>query len=394
MEKRNRLFALMMVLCGLLPFAHAEPAEIGNGNVRLYSLNIGKADCMLLLCGEKTYLIDTGYEHTYPALACALQQLNITHLDGVFLTHCHQDHEGGLMPLVKSDIAIDHLYAAKIYYDVKESKHPALLAAKERKMQVEFLQLGDVIQVDDETSFTVLGPVSRNEDNENNNSLVMRFASPHGSILFTGDMKLEEENDLLQRNLITTSDVLKCGHHGDNNATSMALLRAVRPKCAVILTSSREEPDTPSPDTLNRLRTMKCDVHISQNYQDALCVTLENGIPTVSDIAWPGIPKRIYGLQAKIRLANDAFILTNTKNEQVTLSGCFLYSSKGDDAFPLRDISLNANESIVIGSKKTKDADITIDKKTLWHEKKKDIGILYDAYGRILAVADNGLKEK
>ena len=34
------------------------------------------------------------------------------------------------------------------------------------------------------------------DENENNNSLVMRFSSPHGSILFAGDMKNEEENDV------------------------------------------------------------------------------------------------------------------------------------------------------------------------------------------------------
>ncbi len=393
MEKRNRVFALMMLFCGLLPFAHAEPATSADQDVRLYCLNIGKADCMLLLCGEKSYLIDTGYEHTYPALECALRQLNITHLDGVFLTHCHQDHEGGLMPLVKSGIAIEHIYAAKIYYDVKENKHPALLAAKERKMQVEFLQSGDVIAIDGESTFTVLGPVRTNEDNENNNSLVMHFSSPSGSILFTGDMKLEEENDLLRQNMLTASDVLKCAHHGDNNATSMALLRAVRPKCALILTDSGEEPDTPSAETLNRLHTMNCEVFISQNAQDALCVTLKDGTPTVTDVVWPGVPKRVYGIAGKIRLSDDTFIITNTNTEPVTLTGCFLYSSKGDDSFPLPAITLQPGESKVIGNKNAKDVDIKIDKKSIWHEKKRDIGILYDAYGRILSVDNNGLKE-
>lgn len=392
MKKRNRFLALFMVLCGLMPFSHAEKATEGSP-LRLYCLNIGKADCMLLLYHEKAYLIDTGYAHTYAALETALQALSISHLDGVFLTHCHQDHEGGLMPLAKSEIGIGHFYAAALYHEVKEEKHPAVLAAKERNMQVEFLHSGDSIKLDEQASFSVLGPVYLNEDNENNNSLVLHFTSPEGSLLLCGDMKNEEENDLLYHRLLSPADVLKCGHHGDNNATSMALLRAVRPRHALILTHSGEERDTPSGNTLHRLYTMGCQVHCTQDARDALCVSLQNGQVTVEDVAWPGIPLKIEGITASVSLPDDTITITNTGRETARLTGCILYSSKGDDVFDLPDIALAPGESYVIGNKYAKDADWKLDKKSVWHDKKRDVAILYDAYGRILATDDNGLKE-
>ncbi len=389
-----RMFALFLALTFFLPLPAICEQKDDHAMVQLYCLNIGKADCMLLLADEKVYLIDTGCAYTYPALQTALEQLNISRLDGVFLTHCHQDHEGGLEQLFQSNIQIDALYASSIYYDVKEGKHPAVKAAKERNMQVSFLKQGDVVSVSADTSFTVLGPVRVNEENENNNSLVMHFSSPHGSILFTGDMKEDEEVDLLSQNLLSPADVLKCGHHGDSGATSLALLQKVKPKVALICTSTFEESDTPSGATLSRLRAVNCKTYATQDAQDAIWVTLQNGNVSVADCAWPGLPGRVEGLQASISLSQDTLTLKNKSSSVMVLSGCTLYSSKGEDLFPLPDITLQPGGMYVIGSKSTETkVDFRLDKKKVWHKEKRDMAMVFDAWGRCIAQTDNGMPE-
>ena len=389
--KRCLFFLLIFLFLPL--FASAE--EKGGHSVHLYALNIGKADCMILSYQDQHYLIDTGYEHTYPALETALNALEIDSLQGVFLTHCHKDHEGGLMPLVKSNIEIEAIYAAEIYHDVKEKKHPAVLAAKERNMEVSFLKSGDVLPIGSDASLTVLGPVRKDTENENNNSLVMRFSSPHGSVLFAGDMKAEEEYDLLTEKLLSQTDVLKCGHHGDSEASSAAFLQAVRPTHALILTSTFEENDTPAPSTLKRLKSINSKVYVSQDAKDALHVEMQDGRITVSDMTWPGIPEAVTGLRCHISTADDAFMLANLSDKDITLSGCTLYSSKGEDSFSLPDIMIPAGKTISIGSKSTNgNVACTIDKKNVWHDKKRDMAMLYDAWGRLLCQADNGLLEE
>ena len=387
-------YLMFLIIFTFLPlFAFAE--EKGGPAVHLYALNIGKADCMILSYQNQHYLIDTGYEHTYPALETALKALEINSLQGVFLTHCHKDHEGGLMPLVKSNIEIDAIYAAEIFHDVKDKKHPAMLAAKERNMEVSFLKSGDVLPIGSDASLTVLGPVRKDTENENNNSLVMRFSSPHGSVLFAGDMKAEEEYDLLTEKLLSQTDVLKCGHHGDSEASSAAFLQAVRPTHALILTSTFEENDTPAPSTLKRLKSINSKVYVSQDAKDALHVEMQDGRITVSDMTWPGIPEAVTGLRCHISTADDAFMLANLSDKDIALSGCTLYSSKGEDSFPLPDIRIPAGQTISIGSKSTNgSAAYTIDKKNIWHDKKRDMAMLYDAWGRLLCQADNGLLEE
>ena len=369
-------------------------SENDDGAVRLVCLNIGKADCSLLLYQDEAYLIDAGYEQTYAALETALSQYGINHLNGVFLTHCHKDHEGGLLSLAQSDIQVDAWYASRIYYDVKESKHAAVLAAAERGQEVTWLDAGDKIKVGADASFTVLGPLSVNTDNENNNSLVMRFSSPQGSILFTGDMKEDEEYELLAAGVFSACDILKAGHHGDNKATTKELLSVVRPKAAVIFTSTQEEPDTPAASTIKRLDKVNCKVYVSQEWQDALLLTLKSGNVQAEDILWDGVPVMQKGVSLSIDMENDTLTIFNGGNEPLLLNGCVLYSSKGDDALSLADAVVQPGQAYVIGSKATTgDMDCKWNVKRIWHQNKFDAAVLYDVYGRAIARTNNGLSE-
>ena len=389
---RKRIFCLMILLCYAFSGCQAVNSESRDDAAKLLCLNIGKADCMLLLYENSAYLIDTGYEQTWPALEAAFSQYGISRLNGVFLTHCHEDHMGGLTALAESKMEVDAWYAARIFYDQKESKHPMKLAAAKRNEEVTWLEAGAVIPVGSEAKLTVLGPVSVNTDNENNNSLVMRFDSPQGSILLAGDMKEEEEYELLDAGLLAPCDLLKAGHHGDNKATCKAFLQAVRPKAAVILTSSAEEPDTPASSTIRRLEKIGCKVYVSQEYHDALLFTLRGGEVSAEDIRWDSAPEREEHLHIAIDLAHDTLTVVNQGAAAVNLKDWAVYSTKGNELIYLPDIDLPAGGAFVIGSGETDiQADLIWRKKRVWNLTSPDRAVLYDAWGRPVAFADNGI---
>ena len=391
-----RLMASVLLIICLTAVVIPSFSEAEDSAVRLLCLNIGKADCLLLMWRDAAYLIDAGYAHTYAALETALSQYGVDHLNGVFLTHCHKDHAGGLLPLAQSGIAVDAWYAARIYQDLDGGTHPAQLAAGQRGASVIWLDAGDVISLPDGASFTVLGPLTVNTENENNKSLVMRFHSSEGSILFAGDMKEDEEYELLESGLLSPCDVLKVGHHGDNRATSWPLLLAVQPKAAIICTDSREEPDTPAASTLKRISGAGAQVYVTQQATDAYLLTLKKHTVTVEDIAWQGVPARIGGLSLSIRFSDDTVTVTNGSSEDICLDGCLLYSTRGNETLMLDGLTVAAHASLVIGTKTTKDdvnVNVKWDEKKVWHQKKRDAALLYDRYGRILACTDNGLEE-
>lgn len=393
MKKRSWILCLIFLLAlsaGLLPAVSENDA----GTVRLVCLNIGKADCMLLLYRDHAFLIDTGYGQNYPALEMMLRQYGIEHLDGVFLTHCHEDHQGGLAPLAQSGLPVDAWYASRFYRKSEEGRHPAVQAAASRNQDVSWLAAGDTIAVGKDASFAVLGPMNLDESNENNNSLVMRFSSPQGSILFAGDMKEDEENELLEADAFTPCDVLKVAHHGDNKATTKEMLQIVRPQAAVILTSTQEEPDTPASSTLKRLKKVNCEVYVSQDWHDALQLTLKNGKVSAEDIQWDNVPSRAENIALSIDVYQDILTIYNQGSEEISLRGCCVYSTKGNELVELPDAQVLPGGQFVIGSRLTA---VPVDENTMsnriWNKSSLDMAILYDAYGRPLACTDNGLGE-
>lgn len=395
----TRILAVFLILAGIvswsLPAVTQADAQEPAGALRLVALNIGKADCLLLLWEDHAYLIDAGYEQTYPALETMLSQYGVTHLDGVFLTHCHKDHFGGMAALAQSKITIGSWYASEIYYDVKPGQHPAALAAASRGMTVTYLTAGDQIPAGSGGAFQVLGPVAVSEDNENNNSLVLRFSCPAGSVLLAGDMKEDEEYDLLRAGAFEKTDVLKVGHHGDSKASTLNMLRAVQPRVSLILTSTQEEADTPARGTLNRLAAVGSQVFVSQDARDAWQVTLENGGVTVEDVAWQGVPARAEGISLHMDVDNDLLTIENQGTSPLSLKGCRLYSSRGDDLLTLPEDGVIApGGRYTVGSRATQGSvDCLWNIKRVWHQKKLDTAILYDAFGRPLACTDNGFSE-
>ncbi len=392
--KKCALILTLTLITGL--FSACAISETGAADeLRLVCLNIGKADCMLLLYQNEAYLIDTGYAQNWPAVEAMLRQYGVSRLNGVFLTHCHEDHMGGLTMLAQSDIPVDAWYAAKIYYGLTADQHPAVLASAARNENVSWLEAGSKIPVGSDGAFTVLGPLTLDPNNENNNSLVMRFSCRQGSILLAGDMKEDEEYELLQAGVFSSCDVLKAGHHGDNNATGKQMLKIVQPKIAVILTDSREEPDSPAVSTLKRLAEVGCSVYISQDYHDALLITLKKGQkPAVTDVEWDGVAKRAEKISLSIDVSQDTLTIHNQGSETLNLAGCCFYSTKGNELMDLPDAAVAPGGQIVIGTKATNGgADVYLDAKRIWNKKNLDRAILYDAYGRVLACTDNGFTE-
>ena len=269
----RKTLSLMLSLLLSLSACAAETASDAS-ILSLYAINVRKADALLLRCGSTAYLIDTGTEDAFPSLLAALQGEGIERLDGVILTHTHKDHAGGLPWLLESGITVDHVYASA-YYTGKEKKHPAVKALKGTGREVEWLRSGDALPLDGGT-LEVLGPRVPNEK-ENCNSLVLLASGGGGSILLAGDMEFPEEEDLIAAGLIPHADVLKIGNHGENDATSEALVRAVSPAAAVISTNSDDEPDTPSRRVMNLLKKYNVTVYQTQETENGVLITLQGG---------------------------------------------------------------------------------------------------------------------
>ncbi len=266
------LLSLMLCLSPLLP-VQGDTAETA---LSLLAINVRKADALLLRSGDSVYLIDTGTEESYDKLYSVLKREGIDRLTGVIITHTDKDHAGGIAQLVDSDIEIENVYASAYYNKKKESKHPAVKALKGTGRSVVFLASGDELPLDG-GSLKVLGPLEKDGEKENNNTLVLLAEGGGGSMLLAGDMEFPEEDSLLKAGLIPHADVLKVGNHGEDDATSNALIAAIRPSLAVISTNTDDEPDTPSPRVLRLLASWDIPVLVTQDTENGVLVTISGG---------------------------------------------------------------------------------------------------------------------
>lgn len=274
-NKRFPFFALCLALLGgaLIPSAQQAAAD---SSYQALFFNVGKADAILLMLDEQRFLVDAGHKDSFDALEKALETYQIDHLDGVFITHTDKDHVGGLNKLLKSDIQVDQLYASTLHSEGDVKEHPVYEASQKRDVPLRWLRAGEVIEAG-ECSFHIIGPLNRDQQDEDNNSLVIDVQTPDGHFLLTGDMKKEEEASLLQAGVVPQAAVLKVAHHGEDDSTSTAFLRQVRPQWAIISTDQQEEPDTAADVVLARLWDVKSGVAITQNATLGILVTLKDG---------------------------------------------------------------------------------------------------------------------
>ena len=377
---------LLLLILSLAALGACAPAQAAEGDMTLFAVNVGKADALLLQCGETAYLIDTGSADSWGRLSCALKMLGVERLSGVIVTHTDKDHIGGVPMLAASSIQVDTWYASRYYADVKESKHPVLAAARSRGQEVVWLSDGDTLPFGDGL-LTVLAPAAYS-DEENNNSLVLLAEAASGRMLLMGDAELAGEQALLRAHPdLPRCQVLKVGHHGGGDATSKTLANLVRPQVAVISTSTAEREDTPAPGVLQRLLKVGADVGVTQDCGAGVLVRLANGQASMELTDWTTMPEAA----SRVRLAdkdaaNDTVRVVNEGEAQVDLSGWFLRSDRGGEVYVFPEgTTLAPGAALTLGTLETVgQTDLTWQEKNVWHNKKDDAAMLFDGYGRAI----------
>lgn len=241
--------------------------------VELFFVNVGKGDAILLKSDDYCALIDTGKKKAQDNILRAMEEMDIDHLDAIFITHCDNDHTGGLKWLRKSEFEIGAIYASAYHPETDEADHPARKAAEKLNVPFAYLKAGDVIPAGSATLY-VLAPISEIPDKEDNNSLVMMLDSAGQRALLCGDMELIQEETLINSGADLACDVIKIPNHGDDDACGEALIAAAGASIAVISTSSEEKPGTPSPRVLKLLEAYGVETFVTQDFDLGYRLTL------------------------------------------------------------------------------------------------------------------------
>ena len=271
MKKRNILvliavLAVLLLTAGCGETGQGEQEDL-KGNMVLSFINIGKGDAFLIQVPDGGYYMwDTGKEEDYPMVERLLDIKKVENLDGIFLSHGHKDHAGGL-ELIMEEYSVEKVYLSG-KDDITYKKINPEQTASEYGAEVVKLQGDEILGLGGATA-QVWIPGNRDTENENNNSMVVRWSFKDTSFLMTGDMEKKEEKQFLQTFEDCRADVLKLGHHGEKDATSKALLEAVMPVYGIITGNEEENPDSVNKKIAKRLKKYGVKAYYSEGEQTA-----------------------------------------------------------------------------------------------------------------------------
>lgn len=273
------LLLLSLLLTGCAAPAEELPAEQTpivqepeSDNLVVHFIDVDQADCMLLIAGETTVLIDGGNTGTSTDVVSYLYRFGVDELDLLVNTHPHGDHLGGI-PMVMEHFPVKQVWCSHASFSTSLFSQ-FKTEVTEQNLSIFCPNPGFTYEADG-LSITVLGPLKENSHYEdlNDTSLVLMVQYGDRKFLFAGDMEKYAEEQLIRANTDLKADVLKVGHHGSYSSTSQNFLNRVDPDFGVICCGWQNEYGHPHGAPMNRLKNAKVELFRTDTMGNVVMVT-------------------------------------------------------------------------------------------------------------------------
>lgn len=299
MKKLIALFlALSLLLCGCSVEIVLGPEETavstvirGDNTLAVHFIDVGQADCALIECGGAYVLIDGGNRDDGQKVISYLQSCGVEELEAVICTHAHEDHVGGLPAVLAvyptaAVYAPTKTYASNVFDDF-------MYYVDQQRLEVIIPAPGDSFKLG-EAEITVLGPVKSYAET-NDTSIVAMVEFYNNRFLFTGDMEVAAENDMLDYWGDAQEwdvDVLKVGHHGSSTSSGYRFVYETDPEYAIISCGKDNSYGHPHDEIVDRykdagvpmLRTDELGTILAVSDGNEITITWENQHAAPEDV--------------------------------------------------------------------------------------------------------------
>lgn len=222
-------------------------------NLRIYFIDVGQADSILVIDNDKTMLIDAGTNDQAKNVVEFLKKKEINKIDYLIGTHPHEDHIGGLDDVI-DNFEIGTIYMPKVQTNTKTFES-VLDSISNKGLKVTTPNVNDKFILN-KAECEIMSTIN-DKENLNLSSIVIRMVYGKQSYLFMGDAEKENE----EARTWPQTNVLKVGHHGSDTSTTKQFLGQVKPKIAIISVGKDNSYGHPKQITLDKLKNVGAEVY-------------------------------------------------------------------------------------------------------------------------------------
>lgn len=226
-------------------------------NLSAYFIDVGQADACLLESDGHFMLIDAGNNNDAELLLDFLKIHKVEKLDYVIGTHLHEDHIGSLDTIIENfDIGQiylpNKLHTSKTFEDVLD-------AIEKKNLTITEPIAGNIFYFN-EIPVEIIAPI-KDYDDLNNNSIVLKIDNGDLSFLFTGDIEMEAEKDIIETEIDISADILKVAHHGSDTSSTKEFINRVSPDYTVISVGENNKYGHPSKAIIELFNSLGINIY-------------------------------------------------------------------------------------------------------------------------------------
>lgn len=257
-NRRINKLQISVIVISLAVMISVWGSFLYRGTFNVTFVNVGQGDgAVIQTPGGRHILVDAGpAKRDNIEESLMLEYLfnnGISKADIVVLSHYHDDHYGGLVGILNT-LQTELVLLPEPLDDYEYDVACFLMDNLSESTHVAYMEMGESVQLGENITIEALYRKPNKDENERTLVATVRYFNT--GILFTGDIAIETESDLLATVPPDKlrADILKVAHHGSKYSSSSAFYDAIDPSFAVI-SVGKNNYGHPTQDALDRVST-------------------------------------------------------------------------------------------------------------------------------------------
>lgn len=191
-------------------------------------------------------------------------------IDLWFVSHTDQDHISGVIELLEAKYPVRTLVLAR-YRGRGENEEKLQKAARKSGTKILEIEAGQEIYCH-ETKIRCVYPDAGAKADLNDASMALQIRDLDFCGFFGGDLSIQAEERMLERNKLWPCWFYKCDHHGSKGSNAEMLLQQLGPKVSVASAGPYQKYGHPAPEVVERIKKRQSRFY---NTRESGCILLK-----------------------------------------------------------------------------------------------------------------------